>query len=265
MNIAFCTSNHARHRYFASEIAKSLPLKLILCEEKSAAIESVSKYNAADQELLHRHFADRAASENCFFGEYADFPAGIKQVNMPFGSINSQQTLNLLRENEIDCILLFGTSIIKDVILAQYPDKVINLHLGLSPYYKGSATNFFPIVNNEFECIGATIHLATHQVDAGAILHQFRSDAIEETDDIHTIGNRLIEKAGKIYPKVAADFLSGDIIPQPQHNSTETKIYRINDFTPETLRAAHEVIKNGGVSNFLKNKMERLASKPIVQ
>lgn len=264
MNIAFCTSNHARHKYFASEIAKSLSLKLILCEEKSAAIEAVSNYNESDQQLLNQHFKDRAASENLFFGVYADFPVGIKKVDMDFGAINSQQTLDLLRENEIDCILLFGTSIIKDMILEQYPLKVINLHLGLSPYYKGSGTNFFPIVNNEFECIGATIHLAIDTVDAGAILHQFRPDTIEADDDIHSLGNKLIEKAGKIYPKIAADYLSGKIIPQPQENATGSKVYRIKDFTPETLKAAHKVINNGGVADFLKNKTKRLASKPIV-
>ena len=33
---------------------------------------------------------------------------------------------------------------------------MINVHLGLSPYYKGSATNFWPFVNNELQFLGVT-------------------------------------------------------------------------------------------------------------
>ena len=35
-------------------------------------------------------------------------------------------------------------------------NKILNLHLGISPYYKGSGTNYFPLVNNEPQYVGAT-------------------------------------------------------------------------------------------------------------
>lgn len=264
MNIALFTSNHLRHKYFATEIAILLSLKLIVCEEKNKAIQEISTYDAAERELLEDHFQKRQASEEQFFGEYQNFPSAIAIEKMEFGKINSPNTLHLLNIHKIDCILLFGTSIIKADILQEYPDKVINLHLGLSPYYKGSGTNFFPIVNNEFECIGATIHLAIKSVDAGAILHQFRPNNIQYSDDLHTIGNKTIQMAGKIYPKIVQQYLSGKITLQVQSDFEGAKIYRLKDFTPDTIRTANKIIINGGVTEYLENKNQRIATKPIV-
>lgn len=264
MNIALFTSNHLRHKYLSSKIAQSLSLKLIICEEKNKAIQQVIINNEDDNILLENHFQQRKDSEEDFFGEYNNFPIGIALVENEHGSINSQSTLDLLTEYKIDCILLFGTSIIKPFILEKFPNKVINLHLGLSPYYKGSGTNFFPILNNEFECIGATIHLANNNVDEGDILHQFRIDNIQINDNIHQIGNKVIQKAGVIFPIIVEKYLSGKIKSHFQNQYKEAKVYKIKDFTPEALKTANEIISSGGVIEYLRNINQRIATKPIV-
>lgn len=264
MNIALFTSNHLRHKYIAAEIAKTLSLKLIVCEEKNEAIQEVASLNDADAKVLENHFKDRKASELIFFGNYNDFPPDVELVEFNFGEINSQKTLNLLEKLEIDWILLFGTSIIKPMILKKFPTRVINLHLGLSPYYKGSGTNFFPIFYNEFESIGATIHLAVDKVDSGAILHQFRPDCIDENDNIHSIGNKVIQKAGLIFPRIVERYWLGKIILQPQKESEILKEFRLKDFTANSVRKANEVIRKGGISDYLINKANRLALKIIV-
>lgn len=264
MHIALFTSNHLRHKYVAAQIAKHLPLKLILTEEKNTAIENTVNYSSEDRKILDDHFNSRALSERNFFGHYDEFPLDVVLVQKEFGTLNSQETLDLLVANDINYILLFGTSIIKPLLLDFYPDKIVNLHLGLSPYYKGSGTNFFPIVTNEFECLGATIHLTTKRVDAGSILHQIRLEDISENDTIHSLGNKVIEKAGALYPKIVAAYLSGDIEAFPQKKIENTKEFRINDFTPEKLKQAQKVLLNLGISNYLKARTERITSKPII-
>lgn len=264
MQIALFTSNHLRHKYVAAQIAKQLPLKLILTEEKNTAIENTVKYSSEDRKLLDDHFTSRALSEKNFFEDYTNFPKDVPLIQKEFGTLNSQETLDLLADNNITLILLFGTSIIKPLILDFYPNRIINLHLGLSPYYKGSGTNFFPIVNNEFESLGATIHLATKMVDAGSILHQIRLDDISENDTIHSLGNKVIKKAGALYPKIVASYVSGTIEALPQNKIENTKQYRIIDFTPEKLRQAHKVLLDSGILNYLNARNERIASKPII-
>ena len=264
MNIALLTSNYLRHKYIASEIAKKLFLKVIVCEDKNPVIQDVSDYNKEEADLMKAHFKERESSELDFFGSNTDFPEECLVHQVAFGKINTQETLEILKHNDIDCILLFGSSIIKPILTDEFPNRVINLHLGLSPYYKGSGTNFFPIVNNEFECLGATIHLAIDKVDAGAILHQIRIDDFTESDTIHSIGNKIIKRAGELYPMVVSLYLSGKIELKPQQEVSHFKEYKVKDFTASSLLTAKEVLLNDGIKIFLQNKKALLCAKPIV-
>jgi hypothetical protein len=47
-----------------------------------------------------------------------------------------------------DLIISYGCSIIKRPLIEYFDKKFINIHLGLSPYYKEGGTNFWPFVNN---------------------------------------------------------------------------------------------------------------------
>lgn len=264
MRIALFTSNHLRHKYIAAQLNAQLDLVVIITEEKNKAIEDSSRYDIEDQQLLDTHFENRTSAEEGFFGQYTDFPDEVPHVSLAFGKINTQQTVDYLTTYEVDYILLFGTSIIKPIILERFPNKVINLHLGLSPYYKGSGTNFFPIVNNEFVCVGATIHIATIKVDAGGILHQLRLEELYEEDTIHTIGNRLIEQAGVVYPKIIKAYLENKIHPVTQKDTTTSKEYRIKDFTPDAIRKAHKVLANQGIVLYLEQSHFHKANKPII-
>ena len=94
-----------------------------------------------------------------------------------------------------DFVLLFGSGVIKKPILKAYQDRVINLHLGLSPFYRGSRTNFWPLVDGKPECVGETIHLAVLKVDAGKILHQVRPHGLSFDDTVHDVGKKTIRSA----------------------------------------------------------------------
>lgn len=137
-----------------------------------------------------------------------------------------------------------------------------NLHLGLSPYYKGSATNLYPYLFREPECIGATIHIASEKVDNGNILHQFRPNLIE-TDDLHDIGNKVIKKAGKVLPKILNAYRSGKLEPVLQKGSGKT--CRNRDITPDVVREIYKNFEQGMIPHYLANKEKRDAEKPIFE
>ena len=263
MNIALLTSSHLRHKYIAAKIAESLNLALVVSEEKNTAITDTTLYNEADKKLINTHFDDRSKSEKQFFGDYSIFPREVELIRVLNKDVNSKEVQEALVKHKIDVILLFGSSIIKDDLLVKYPEKIINLHLGLSPYYKGSGTNFFPIVNNEFECIGATFHLASNKVDAGNLLHQIRVKGVNENDTIYSLGNKVIKEAGKIYPKIVMEYLMGEITPKAQKSVVHGNVYRIKDFTPQSIRNAKAVIQKGGLKYYLDNKTQIDNSKPI--
>ena len=258
MNIALITSNHLRHKFISHKLSEQLNLKLILTENKRVSIEDTSKYSSdKERETINLHFESRRNSEEEFFSEYMNFPENVLHVPVEKGNMNSQVTLDLLQKMSIDIIVLYGCALIKDIILDEFEGKVINLHLGLSPYYRGSGTNFFPIVNNEFECLGATFHLATKIIDGGAILSQIRPDDLNEKDTVHSIGNKVIKKAAEVYPSIIKNYYDGLIIPQKQLSLLDYKEYKSSDFNYNYLNTATDNLRNGKLKNYLQNKLKR--------
>jgi methionyl-tRNA formyltransferase len=75
----------------------------------------------------------------------------------------------------------------------------------LSPYYRGSGTNFFPFVNNEPEYVGATFMYIDEGIDTGEIIHQIRP-TIFLGDTIHHVGNRLIKEMAIVCEKLIISF-----------------------------------------------------------
>jgi methionyl-tRNA formyltransferase len=155
--------------------------------------------------------------------------------------INDPANLDLAKD--ADYVLLFGTSILKPVWLNAFPDRIINLHLGLSPFYRGTATLFWPAVNNEIECMGTTIHLAVQRVDAGNILRRIKI-APREGDTYYDLSTRLIRTSIEAIPQTVHDYVAGQIIPVGQDLSL-SKTYRKRDFNEEALKKALAVFGKG--------------------
>lgn len=235
---------------------------MVITEAKSEKIEDTSAFNKEDAAFISAHFEARQKSEEEFFGHYKNFPPQLPLLRIPHGGINSELVGNIIDFLSPDLILLFGTSILKDPLLKKYPNRVINLHLGLSPYFKGSATNLFPYLQKQPECIGATFHLAIPKVDEGAILHQFRPE-LEAEDDLHIIGNKVIKKAGGVLPAVVKAYSENKIIPQKQ--SSHGRLCRIQDLTPSLLWEIYREFEKGQIGDYLKDKERRDAGKPIVE
>ncbi len=260
MRTVLLTSNSLRHKYISQCLASGTDLQLIITEEKSATIENTEELNETDARFIRDHFKSRSASEEKFFGNMG-FPEDLLQIKLQHKEINTELTLKLLKEIDPDIIVLFGTLIIKDFILKAFPNKIINLHLGLSPYYKGSATNLFPLLYGQPQCLGATIHLAEKKVDSGKILHQFRPD-LSEDDNLHDTGNKVIKRAGRQLPEILKLYFQGKIIPQIQMNSG--RVCRNSDLSPDKLRNIYDNIEKGLISKYLMDKEQIDKKYPII-
>lgn len=260
MKTVLLTSNSYRHQYIARCLAEQTDLQLIITEEKSAKISDTAGMNEKDAEYQKVHFRKREDSEIEFFGKEG-FPSKVLQLKVSHGEINSELTLQVLNDIAPDYIILFGTSIITNELLKAFPNRFINLHLGLSPWYKGSATNLFPLIDGKPELVGATLHLATAEVDAGGILHQLRPE-LQKHDGLHDIGNKVILQAGNILPGVLKEYELGRIKPLRQGNPG--KICRIKDLTTEKLKIAYRNIEEGLLDSYLINKKKFDAEFPVI-
>jgi hypothetical protein len=187
------TSSMRRHNFMANALAARLHVAGVWREEKSF---QPLKYatSAEDEEVIRRHFDARDASEEAFFGQHDRVEAPSTRV--PAGGCNDAGEIEAMRALRPDVVLVFGTSMLKQPLIDAFPRRIINVHLGLSPYYRGAGTNFWPLVNGEPEYCGATVHFLDIGVDSGPIIAHVRPE-IRSGDGPHEIGNRTIAAAAE--------------------------------------------------------------------
>ncbi|MEZ4774552.1 MAG: formyl transferase [Bacteroidia bacterium] len=259
--VVIITGNELRHQYYVSRIAEKLNVVGIVFEKK---INQAKKFEDKPQELdiAARHFQNREVSEQYHFADKILLP-DCPVMEVETGHSNSEETFQWVKHCQPDYILLFGCSIIKPPLLSHYDGKIINLHLGLSPYYRGAGTNFWPLVNGEPECVGGTIHLATLKVDAGDILYQVRPQ-ISAGDNPHDIGNKTIAAAVAQIPAIVEAYHAGLMQAQKQ-NLSGGKVYRRKDLTTAAIEQLYQNFENGLVEDFLNNREQRLRAYPIIE
>lgn len=262
LRIAIFTSSEPRHKFYVSQIASKHDVVSVVIEKKRDALSSGNTLQGAD--LMAEHLGDFRKTERRLLGSAPDFP--VPALEVPTGFINSELVVEELAFKKPEIVLFFGTSIVNDLILSVPPHRFLNLHLGLSPYYRGTATNFWPLVNGEPELVGATIHWATLKVDGGPIVHQVRPD-FSATDTVHEVGCKaiqagakgvlhvldLIEQKGREFPDGKAQDLSSG------------KVYRRKDFNEASIIKLRENMSSDMLGAYLKSKKERDAKFPILE
>ena len=261
VKLVIITGNEWRHRYFASEISGELEVLKVYFEQK-ANVHERFELGPGDKEILEAHFRLRDETEQRYFGGSQATSITPHQL-IATGESNSEAIVAEIIKLAPDYLVLFGSSLIKEPLLTAFEGRVINVHLGLSPYYRGSGTNFWPLVHNKPECVGATIHLATQQVDAGAILQQVRP-AFEKEDTVHDLGNKTIIAAAKILPAVIRAYSSGDIQAVAQA-AGEGILCRRKDLEASAIKQLYKNFEEGMIAKYLTGERLRNEAYPIIE
>lgn len=125
-------------------------------------------------------------------------------------SCNSEECINLLRSISPDLIIVNGTRILNKKLLEATSAKIINMHLGITPKYRGVHGAYWALYNHDREHAGVTVHLVDEGIDTGGILHQ---DIIEITDcdNYYTYPYLQIGKGIQLDLQTIRDFEHGDM------------------------------------------------------
>jgi methionyl-tRNA formyltransferase len=237
MRAVVLTSNQPRHAHLARTVARAFDLALVIREEKGAYYAT----QRVQSPFVVEHFTRLATTERAYFSD-AGWP-DTELIDCPKTAVNEDGQIRAAAAVQPDIVFLFGTSILADEWLSRFHDRIVNLHLGLSPYYRGSATLFWPVARQEIECVGATIHLAERRVDAGRILARVKP-RLTVGDTYYDISHKTIRDAIDALPGVAQRYLAGSLVPTPQDIS-QSLVFRQRDFTEADLRQALAVIGDG--------------------
>jgi methionyl-tRNA formyltransferase len=87
-------------------------------------------------------------------------------------TVNDDACKQLLQQLQPDIVLVNGTRIISKKILQCTTAIFINMHVGITPWYRGSHGGYWALYNNDAKNFGTTIHLVDAGVDTGGVLQQ---------------------------------------------------------------------------------------------
>jgi len=262
MKLLVLCGDHRRHRYVASSLALHFDVCGIvkMIREPSICLppEGLRKIDIAN---FRRHFEDRDLAEKKYFGNPVVPSAPILEAEL--NSLNSDEILKFIEEQAPDSALVFGTGLLSQGIIARLPRHTVNLHLGLSPRYRGAATLFWPFYFLEPAWAGATFHYLVAEPDAGGIVHQVCPPLFKQ-DGIHDVGCRTVISATKAAIALFDNLVRGSHWVAKEQRRTG-KNFLNKDFRAQHLRVIYNLYDNDVVRAFLEDELPSIRPKLIEQ
>jgi len=206
MKITLFTSNNNRHNYLIN-LLRNICDELWVVQECKTLFSGKNANRYSKSKIIESYFNYVKEAENKIFRkEYVNKNSkNIKILPILFGEINNLSLSYLDNFLKSDIYVVFGSSYIKgsliDFLISQ---KAINIHAGVSPYYRGTDCNFWALYDNNPHLVGATIHMLSKGLDSGSMLYhavsKFKTNPFEYTMStikaaFHSIAERIEDKS----------------------------------------------------------------------
>ena len=253
MRILWLGGSHPRHLYFVNAVGRRFELAGCILEVRENIISQPSaSMEKIDRDNFIRHFSNRARKEEEYF-EVQHFPY-CPTLKVEAGDLNSEESAFFCRSIKPDVVLIFGCGLIKDPLFSALPRDTLNLHLGLSPRYRGSATLFWPFYFIEPTYAGCTFHYIVDEPDAGDIVHQVVPNLCLD-DQIHDVGCKAVVSAASEVVELMRIFESKGKWKRRRQNATG-KNFLTSDFIPEHLRVIYNLYDDDMVRHYLEGRLK---------
>jgi len=249
------SGSHPRHVYATAPLLElGFETLFVQIQREDMIPEAPSNLAVRDKENFQRHFRQRKEAEELYLklttpvsynGEHGIF--------ITDGELNSPKLADLVAKFAPDIAVVFGSGLIRNPLLSYLPEHTINLHLGISPEYKGSATLFWPFYMLEPQFAGYTIHKVVTKIDAGGIYTQGVPE-LSTSDGIHDVACKTVLEAQIELMRLVCHLATGgEVNTQTQKRSG--KLWLTSDFTPSHLRIIYNTFDNDLVRAHLNKEV----------
>ncbi|MBI2640905.1 MAG: hypothetical protein HYW91_03440 [Candidatus Sungbacteria bacterium] len=263
--IVILTGSELRHTFFRKYIALLDGVEVIFSfgEGQEKSLKTFVEKKEARDGIMMQHVTAREQSERDFFSLFVEnSPDHSGPIFIPKGEINNAAYVRQIISAKPDLLVAYGCSIIGEELLRAFPRRFLNVHLGLSPYYRGSGTNYWPLVNGEPEYVGATFMHIDPGIDTGEIIHQIRAQ-IFWGDTPHQIGNRVIADMAPVYGEIIRKYDELRVMPQLSEPSV-ARFYKQKDYDETSVKQLYSNFREGLVERYLAEQQEREKKVPLV-
>jgi hypothetical protein len=235
MKITVFTSNQPRHHALINRLAD-------VADTVYAVLECTTVFPGQVQDFFQKsdtmqtYFNGVMEAERRFFGSLAFLPDKVRSLPVKSGDLNKLSREQLADALSSDLYIVFGASYIRgwliDYLVA---NRAYNLHMGVSPYYRGSSCNFWALYDDRPEYVGSTVHMLSKGLDSGAILYH----ALPSADGCANAFEFTMKAVDAVQKSVVDRIRSGELmayIPRPQDKALELRYTRNIEFNDQVAR-----------------------------
>ena len=255
MKLLWIGGDHPRHLYYFNRIRQEFQIHGALIEKReSMKPRPPDGLSRIDWENFVKHFDKRDEAESKHFGEQhlPDSPE-FSMMEVRSEDLNGQPSAHFLKSINPDMVLIFGCALIRAPLFNALPRNSINLHLGLSPRYRGAATLFWPFYFLEPNHAGCTFHYIISEPDAGDVIHQMVPQ-LEPGDGIHDVACKAVIDAAEAAVTLLRIFdKEGTWRAMKQRFSG--KNFQSSDFRPEHLRVIYNLYDDDIVRHYIEGAL----------
>jgi len=116
--------------------------------------------------------------------------------------------LEVLQKHDVELVALAGyMKIVTRVLIAAYPNRIMNIHPSLLPSFPGLKAQQ-QALDWGVKVSGCTVHFVTEVVDTGPIIRQ-AAVPVKENDTAETLEARILAEEHRIYPEAIQLFADG--------------------------------------------------------
>ncbi len=114
-----------------------------------------------------------------------------------------------LKAHGVDLVCLAGyMRLLSPKFVAAFPHRILNIHPSLLPAFPGLDAQE-QAFNYGVKVTGCTVHFVDEELDHGAIVVQ-RAIPVLETDDAHSLAERILAEEHEAYTEAIARVVSGE-------------------------------------------------------
>ena len=265
--VVLLTGSELRHSFFRMYVSGNKGIDVIqtFCESRKGNLNEVVQKGGGVISHRMSHLAMREQTEKDFFEVFCQTVEDrSKPKYIERGDINREDIVQEIKDLNPDVIVSYGCSLIKSSLLDDFEGRFMNIHLGLSPYYRGAGTNYWPFVEKEVHLVGTTFMYIDAGVDTGNIIHQLRAN-VNYGDNVHQIGNRLIRDATIECVNLILSFNDLDKMEPLDFDVAREKYYRKKDFSEVSLDIMYTNFRENMISKYLIEQDALIRQSPIIQ
>lgn len=235
MKVTIFSSNQPRHLNLVVEMSKIADEIYFVSEVNTVFPGAVSDQHQRSS-VMQTYFSNVIESERRLFGDIDFLPGNVRTLAIKSKDLSKLDRNQLGPALDSDIFVIFGASYITgwliDFLIGR---RAVNLHMGISPYFRGSACNFWALQKNKPSYVGATIHMLSKGLDNGDMLfHCVPTVKPGDTAFDFTMRSVLVAQQGLV--DAIQDQQLFSLNPVPQDRSKQIHYSKKSEFTDDVAQ-----------------------------